>query len=1071
MLERLLGFAIRQRLLMVLIGLAIAGLGIYNYFKLPIDAVPDISNNQVQINTAVPAMTPQEVETQITFPIEAALSGLPDVQQVRSLSRYGLSQVTVVFEDSVDIYRARQLVNERLVEAKGNLPQDVGAPMMGPVATGLGEIYMWAVEATGNKPDGTPYTPTDLRTIQEWVVKPQLRAVPGVTEVNSIGGFEKQYQVTPDPMKMLSFGISFRELLEALEANNANIGGGYIEHSGEQYLIRSTGLIKTMDDIRNIKLGNHAGTPFFVQDVATVQIGGELRTGAATLSGKETVIGTAIMLIGENSRVVSKRVNKKLAEVNKMLPEGVKATTLYDRTYLVDATLRTVSKNLIEGAVLVIVILFLLLGNFRAAFIVALAIPLSMLFAVTGMVQGKISGNLMSLGAIDFGLIVDSSVILIENIMRCLADRQHQLGRLLTKEERIRTVQEASVEVRKPTLFGELIIGIVYLPILTLTGIEGKMFVPMAQVVLLALLGALFLSFTIIPALAALLLRGKLSEKEIFIVRWAKAAYEPVVTWALKLRWVVLPLSLLLLIFCGWLATQLGSEFTPKLREGAFTIEGARIPSIALTTSVAMECKVEELLARKFPDEIAVMFSRTGTAEVATDPMGPNSSDIFMMLKPQSEWKRAATTEQLAELIDSEFRKIPGENGELQQPIEMRMNEMISGIRGDVAIKVYGDDMETMLDYANKIAAIVKKVKGAGNVKVEQVSGLPVVTIDVNRRSIARYGLNVKDVHDVVKTAMGGTSAGQVIEGNRRFELVVRLPENIRQNLNALKDLPIPLPKDEDKSFGGKGEKELALATAGRTSARISVPGYVPLSTVADIQVAEGPNQISRENGKRRIVVQCNVQGTDIGSFVAEAQDRIEKEIGHMPEGYWIGWGGQFENLIAARQRLAIVVPVALILIMLLLFATFNSLKHSLLVFSGVPLALTGGVLALWFRSLPFSISAGVGFIALSGVAVLNGMVMMTFINQLNSEGKSLREAVVQGSLLRLRPVLMTAMVASLGFVPMAIAQGTGSEVQRPLATVVIGGIISATLLTLLVLPLLYFMTHRDDSSVIAKGK
>ncbi len=1064
MLESLLGFAIRQRLLMVLIGVAIAALGILNYFKLPIDAVPDISNNQVQINTSVPGMTPQEVETQITFPIEAALSGLPDVQQTRSISHYGLSQGTVVFEDSVDIYRARQLVSERLVEAKANLPQGVGAPIMGPVATGLGEIYMYAVEATGNKPDGTPYTPTDLRTIQERVIKPQLRTVPGVTEVNSIGGFEKQYHVTPDPMKMLAFGVSFRDLLEALEANNANVGAGYIEHTGEQYLIRTTGLIQTLDDIRNIKVGIHDGVPFFIHDVATVQIGNELRTGAATLGGKETVIGTAIMLIGENSRVVSKRVNKRLAEVNRTLPEGVRATTLYDRTFLVDATLHTVSKNLIEGALLVIVILFLLLGNIRAAFIVALAIPLSMLFAITGMVQGKISGNLMSLGAIDFGLIVDSSVILIENIMRRLAERQHQLGRLLTKDERIESIKDASIEVRKPTLFGELIIAIVYLPILTLTGIEGKMFVPMAQVVLLALLGALFLSFTFIPALAALILRGRFSEKEIFIVRWAKVVYQPVVAWSLKLRWVVLGLAVVLIASCGWLATRLGSEFTPKLREGAFTIEGARIPSIALMTSVAMECKVEELLAQMFPDEIAAIFSRTGTAEVATDPQGPNASDIFIILKPQSEWKKARTTEELADLMEREYRRIPGENGDFLQPIEMRMNEMISGIKSDVAIKVYGDNMETMLGYANKIASIVRKIKGAADIKVEQVTGLPVVTIDIDRKAIARFGLNVKDVQDVVRTAMGGTQAGQVVEGDRRFDLVVRLPENIRQNLAALKNLPIPLPKDNDSGVPIKTERSDALAFAGRASARISVPGYLPLSSVARIEVSEGPKEISRENGKRRIVVKCNVRGTDIGTFVEEAQKQIDKQIGHMPEGYWIGWGGQFESLIAARQRLSIVVPVALGLILMLLFATFNSFKHSLLVFSGVPLALTGGVLALWLRSMPFSISAGVGFIALSGVAVLNGMVMMTFINQLRAEGKALRESIVQGSLLRLRPVLMTALVASLGFVPMAIAQGMGSEVQRPLATVVIGGIISATLLTLIVLPVLYYVTSREGS-------
>ena len=1060
MLERLLGFAINQRMFMVIIGIGVAALGIVNFTKLPIDAVPDITNNQVQINTVVSALSPLEIEKQITFPIESAMGGIADVAQVRSLSRYGLSQVTVIFDDSVDIYRARQLVNERLVEAKESLPAGVGAPMMGPVATGLGEIYMWAVEAIGPKPDGTPYTPADLRTIQEWVVKPQLRIVPGVTEINTIGGFEKQYHVTPDPMKMISYGISFRELLEALENNNSNVGGGYIEHGGEQYLIRSTGLIRSIDDIRNIMLGAHEGTPFFVKDVAGVELGHELRTGAATLNGKETVIGTAIMLIGENSRVVSKRVDQKLEALNKTLPEGVKTTTLYDRTYLVDATLHTVSKNLVEGAVLVIFILFLMLGNFRAAFIVALAIPLSMLFAVTGMVHEKISGNLMSLGAIDFGLVVDSSVILIENIMRRLAERQHELGRTLTKPERIQLVKGASIEVRKPTLFGELIIGIVYLPILTLTGIEGKMFVPMAQVVLLALLGALFLSFTIIPALAALLLSGKITEKEIFVIRWSKALYRPVLEYALKLRWIVVAAAVVLLAGCGFLASRLGSEFAPRLGEGAFAIEGSRLPSISLTTSVAMECKVEAALQKSFPDEIAMIYARTGTAEVATDPMGPNASDIYIMLKPQSEWKKADSIEDLSEAMEAVLHNYPGENGEFSQPIELRMNELISGVKSEIAIKVYGDDMDTMLTYANKIAAIIKNVKGSNNIKVEQVSGLPVVTIDIDRKAIARYGLNVKDVQDVVKTAMAGSSAGQVVEGDRRFDLVVRLPENIRQDLSALKSLLIPIPKDDDSHAGGTGDK---LAMLGAPAGISNMPGYLPLSTLASITVAEGPNQITREDGKRRIVVQCNVRGTDMGTFVNEAQLQIDKQIGRLPEGYWIGWGGQYENLIAARERLSVVVPVALGLIFLLLFVTFNSIKHSILVFSGVPLALTGGVLALWLRDLNFSISAGIGFIALSGVAVLNGMVMMTFINQLFSEGRPLREAVVQGSLLRLRPVLMTALVASLGFVPMAVAHGTGAEVQRPLATVVIGGLISATLLTLVVLPVLYFLTHRDE--------
>lgn len=1059
MIERILQFAIKQRLLMVFLGIVIASMGIYYFTRLPIDAVPDITNNQVQINTAVTALSPVEIERQITFPIETSMGGIPGVQQVRSLSRYGLSQVTVVFEDGVDIYRARQLVNERLVEAKENLPAGVGAPMMGPISTGLGEIYMWAVEATGPKPDGTQYTLTDLRTIQEWVIKPQLRTVPGVTEVNSIGGFEKQYHVTPDPMHLMSYGLGFRDVLEALAANNSNTGGGYIEHNGEQYTIRATGQIRSMEDIRNIKLGTHDGTPFYVGDVAEVGLGKELRTGAATLSGEETVIGTAIMLIGENSRVVSQRVGKKLEDMNKAMPEGVKVTTLYDRTYLVDATLKTVSKNLFEGAILVIVILFLLLGNIRAAFIVALAIPLSMLFAITGMTYYKVSGNLMSLGAIDFGIIVDGAVVMVENIMRRLAERQHKLGRVLDKAERGMLVQEAAVEVARPTVFGVGIIMIVYLPILSLTGIEGKMFVPMAMVVLLALTGALILTFTLVPALVALLLSGKIAEKENIVLRWAKAAYERALKGALRQKWAVLGVALFFLAATGLLGTRLGSEFVPKLGEGAFAIEGSRIPSISLTGSLEMQGRLERTLMKDFSDEVAMVFSRVGTAEVATDPMGVNSADTYIMLKPRDQWKKAKTQEELAQRIDEVFEKLPGDGGEIQQPIELRFNELIAGVRGDIAVKVYGDDMEIMLAYANKIASILKEVRGGEDIKVEQVTGLPVLEIEIDRAAIARYGLNVKDVQEVISIAMGGEEAGQVLEGDRRFPLVARLPEKLRGNIQAIGNLPIPLPTGEkgDSAKGSGSQSSVQDASFGS-----SIPAYLPLSDLAKITVGEGPNQVSHENGKRRVVVQCNVRGRDLGGFVSEAQRKIEESIGRLPEGYWLGWGGQFENLLAAKERLTIVVPLALGMIFILLFATFGSLKHALLVFTGVPMALTGGVLFLWLRDIPFSISAGVGFIALSGVAVLNGLVMLTFINQLRQEGKNLKDAVIEGCLARLRPVLMTALVASLGFVPMALATGTGAEVQRPLATVVIGGILSATALTLIVLPILYFVSHKD---------
>ncbi|MFH0939492.1 MAG: CusA/CzcA family heavy metal efflux RND transporter [Planctomycetota bacterium] len=1054
MLERILGFAVRQCLLMVLLAMTIAGLGAINLSRVNIDAVPDITNKQIQINTAVTALSPVEIEKRITFPIEWAMQGIPGVEQIRSVSFYGVSQVTVIFHDDVDIYRARQLVAERLAEAKESLPNGVGTPFMGPIWTGLGEIYFWSVEATGPKADGTQYTSTDLRTIQEWIVKPQLRTVAGLTEVNTIGGYEKQYHVTPDPMKLMSYGISFRDLMETLAANNANVGGGYIEHSGEQYIIRSIGQISNEDDIANIKLGTHDGVPFFIKDVAGVGLGKELRTGAGTVNGKEAVVGTAILLYGENSRTVSQRVDRKIAEVNKCLPENVKIHTLYNRTYLVDATLETVKKNLFEGAILVIAVLFFLFGNIRAALIVALAIPLSMLFAVTGMVQNKISGNLMSLGAIDFGIIVDGAVVMVENFMRRLAERQRELGRPLKKIERFKLIHDAASEVARPTVFGVAIIMIVYLPIMTLTGVEGKMFTPMASVVLLALGGALLLTFTVVPALAALVLGGRISEKELFLVRWAKAIYRLVLDWALRRRLVVIAGALAVLAGTFLLTMTMGSEFIPKLTEGALALQPTRMPSIALSASVAMQEKVEAELLKKFPDEIAVLFARTGTSEVVTDVCGPEVSDTYIMLKPREQWKKARTQGELAEAMEEVVKNLPGQNYEFSQPIELRMNELISGVRSDLAIKIYGDEMDVMTKYANRVAKVLREIPAVQDIKVEQTTGLPILTIEINRAIIARYGLNIKDVQEVIEVAMGGAEAGQVIQGDRRFDIIVRLPEKLRGNIQTIGLLAIPLPKNEN-----------LISTKSITADGGSLPGYVQLADVAKISVEEGARVIKREDGKRRIVVQCNVRGRDIGSFVAEAQQRIEKEIGHLPEGYWMGWGGQFENMIAAQERLTLVVPLTLALIFILLFATFSSIKHALLVFTGVPLALTGGVMALWLRGSPFSISAGVGFIALSGVAVLNGLMMVSFINQLRIEGKGLRDAILEGSLTRLRPVLMTALVASLGFVPMAIATGTGAEVQRPLATVVIGGVISAALLTLVVLPVLYSIFHREHEN------
>ncbi|WP_437783884.1 efflux RND transporter permease subunit [Sorangium sp. So ce1097] len=1055
LLSRLLAFSVRHRFLVVALTLAAGALGAYNFTRLPIDAVPDITNVQVQINTQVQALSPVEVERQVTFPVEHAMGGLPRVEEVRSLSRYGLSQVTVVFEDGTDIYWARQLVAERLAAARESLPEGLGAPQLGPIATGLGEIYMWTVEAApdARRPDGAPYDLTDLRTLQDWVVRPQLRTVQGVTEVNSIGGHERLYQIAPDPAKLVGYGLSFRDVLDAVAANNANAGGGYIEHRGEQYLIRTTGLVRGEDDLRGIVVGHHGGAPIRVEDVAEVGVGRELRTGAATEDGEEAVIGTAIMLLGENSRAVSRRVDEQMAAINRSLPPGVSVKTIYDRTYLVEATLSTVRSSLLEGAALVVAVLFVLLGNFRAALIAALAIPFSMLIAVTGMVEGQISGNLMSLGAIDFGLIVDGSVIIVENCVRRFAEEQRRLGRTLTRDERVALAYEASQEVRKATIFGEIIIAIVYLPILTLTGIEGKMFRPMAQTVVLALAGATILSMTFIPALVALLLTGKVSERESAVFGRAKRGYERALRWALANRPAVLGVAGLALAASGIVAARLGSEFAPKLSEGALAIQPARIPSIGLTTSVAMQAQLERVLKARFPDEIEHVFARTGTAEVATDPMGPNVSDTYLMLRPRSGWTKASTQEELAEAIEEVLREVPGQSYEFSQPIELRFNELISGVRSDVAVKIFGDDLDVMLREARRVGAILAATPGAADVRVEQVTGLPVLTIDVDRAAVARYGLNVADVQAVVETAIGGVSAGEVVEGDRRFDIVVRLPDAVRRDVDALAKLPIPLRAGRERPEGPTSPA--AAAAAGHRAA------FVPLDAVANISLEEGPNQVSREDGKRRVVVQCNVRGRDLGGFVADAQARIDAEV-RLPSGYWLSWGGQFENLLAARERLALVVPAALGLIFALLFLSFGTVKNAALIFTGVPLALTGGIAALWARGLPISISAAIGFIALSGVAVLNGLVMVTFIENLRHGGASLDDAVLDGSVSRLRPVLMTALVAALGFVPMAFATGTGSEVQRPLATVVIGGVLSSTVLTLLVLPVLYRLFHRQ---------
>jgi len=1045
MFERIIRLAIDQRWIVMLAVLGMAGLGIYNYQRLPIDAVPDITNVQVQINTQVGGYSPLEVEQRVTYPIETVMAGLPNLDQTRSISRYGLSQVTVIFKDGTDIYFARQLVNERIQEAKEKLPSGI-VPAMGPISTGLGEIYLWTVEAKdgAKKPDGNAYTPTDLREIQDWIIKPQLRNVAGVTEINSIGGYAKEYQVAPSPEKLSAYGLTLADLVTAIDRNNNNVGAGYIEKHGEQYLIRAPGQVRSMDDIRNIILNNVKGVPVRVRDVADVGLGRELRTGAATDNGREVVLGTVFMLIGQNSRIVSTAVDKKMADINRTLPEGVHAITVYDRTVLVDKAISTVKKNLLEGAVLVIAILFLFLGNIRAALITAMVIPLSMLFTFTGMVSYKVSANLMSLGALDFGIIIDGAVVIVENCVRRLAHAQAGHGRPLSLNERFHEVFAAAKEARRPLLFGQLIIMIVYLPIFSLTGVEGKMFHPMAFTVVTALLGAMILSITFIPAAVALFIGEKVDEKENRLMVRAKQAYEPLLARTMANKPVVLTFVGVLVVLTGLLATRMGSEFVPNLSEGDYAIQALRIPGTSLSQSVAMQQQLERTLKAAHP-EIERAFARTGTAEIASDPMPPNISDGYIMLKPESEWPRPRKSrEELLAAIQETVETLPGNNYEFSQPIQMRFNELISGVRSDVAVKVFGDDMTVMNETAERIAAVLQKIPGASEVKVEQTVGLPMLTVNIDRDKTARYGLNIGDVQDTIATAIGGREAGTLFEGDRRFDIVVRLPENLRTDLEALKRLPISLPADRDRT------------------AKEAKTNYIPLGEVATLELAPGPNQVSRENGKRRVVVSANVRGRDIGSFVREAESQLQQV--KIPTGYWTAWGGTFEQLQSAVQRLQIVVPVALLLVFTLLFVMFGNLKDGLLVFTGIPFALTGGVIALWLRGIPLSISAAVGFIALSGVAVLNGLVMISFIRSLREEGKSVDDAIHEGALTRLRPVLMTALVASLGFIPMAIATGTGAEVQRPLATVVIGGILSSTALALLVLPLLYRLMHRRET-------
>ena len=988
--DRIIHTAIQLRGWVMLLVLGLVIIGVMSYQKLPIDAVPDITNVQVQINSAAPGFTALEAEQRITYPIERVMAGIPKLELTRSISRYGLSQVTIIFEDGTDIYWARQMISQRLQEAKSQMPEGI-EPSMSPISTGLGEIYLWTLSAApdAKKADGTAYTPADLRELQDWVVRPQLQRVPGVAEVNSIGGFAKQYLVQPDMNALQGYDLSIEDIRIALSLNNENRGAGFIDLNGQQLTVRVPGQLGSLLDIGAVVVSQKNGIPIKVSDVATVSIGHDLRTGAATMNGQETVLGTAMMMMGANSRVVSQAVDEKIQEVKRSLPKGVVLDTVYNRTTLVDKAIATVQKNLIEGAILVIAVLFLFLGNIRAAIITACVIPLSMLFTLTGMVQQQISANLMSLGALDFGIIIDGAVVIVENCIRRLAEEQHRQGRLLTRQERFTQVFLAAKQARRPLIFGQLIILVVYLPIFALTGVEAKLFHPMAMTVVIALIGAMILSVTFVPAAVALFITGKVEEKENRIMLTLKRWYLSALNSAYAFKQVMVVAALAILLLTGLMATKLGSEFAPTLSEGDFALQSMRSPSTSLEESLRMQERMEAALLKQFP-EIERIFARTGTAEVATDVMPPNISDGYIMLKPKSEWPdQKETLPELRERLQEVVEHQVGAVSEFSQPIQLRFNELISGIRSDVGVKIFGDDMQVLNQQAEIIAAKLRQINGAADVKVEQTSGLPLLTVEIKRDAAALYGLSSQQIQDTVAAAIGGTVAGQILQGDRRFDLVIRQSDQMR-NPEQLAQLPI----------------------------RLNTGGVVALSQVADVRMVLGINQMSRENGKRRVVVTTNVNGRDLGSFVSDLQATVSEV--QLPAGYWVDYGGQFENLQSATKRMQIVVPVALLLVFALLIAVFNNLRDSVLVFSGVPFALTGGVVALWLRDIPFSMSAGVGFIALSGVAVLNGLVMLSFIRELRDTGLSVYQATWQGAILRLRPVLMTAFVASLGFVPMA---------------------------------------------------
>ncbi|MEN8548199.1 CusA/CzcA family heavy metal efflux RND transporter [Acinetobacter soli] len=1031
--DRLIQFAIQNAIWVLLFMVAWIGIGIYSYKNLAIDAVPDITNVQVQINSQANGFTATEVEQRITYPIENAMAGLPSMEQTRSISRYGLSQVTIIFKDGTDIYWARQLINQRLQEAKSALPASVD-PQMSPISTGLGEIYQWVIKAEpqAKKPDGSSYTAMDLREIQDWIVRPQLQRVPGVAEINSIGGYNKTYIVSPDLNRLQQLNLSLTTLQQALTDNNENRGAGFIEDNGQQLTVRVPGMLSSIQDIENVTIETKSGLPIRVSDVAKVSIGHDLRTGGATYNGEETVLGIAMMMMGENSKTVAQALDAKVAQIQTSLPAGVILETVYNRSTLVDRAIQTVAKNLIEGAILVIVVLFIFLGNFRAALITACVIPLSMLFTLAGMAQQHISANLMSLGALDFGIIVDGAVVIVENCIRRLAEAQQLQGRLLTRQERFKEVFLAAKQARRPLLFGQFIIMVVYLPIFALSGVEAKMFHPMAIAVVLALLGAMILSITFVPAAVALWVTGEVKETESRWMLALKRAYAALLDWAYAWRRVVLTGVVGILLITAAISTRVGSEFAPQLSEGDFALQLMRAPSTGIEESLKIQAQVEQQLLKQFP-EIKAIFARTGTAEVATDVMPPNISDAVILLKPRKEWPDSAETidELRARMLDA-VAQLPGNNSEFSQPIELRFNELISGVRSDIGVKVFGDDLQVLNREAEKIAQQLKTISGASEVKVEQTDGLPLLNVKIDHALAAQYGLSIKAIQDLVATSIGGASVGQILQGDRRFDFVIRLDDQLRTP-QQLAMLPLQLPNG----------------------------GLIQLQDVAIVETILGFSQVSRENGKRRVIVTANVRDRDLGSFVAEMQQSLAQQ--KLPSGYWLGYGGQFENLASAAARMQIVIPLALLMIFILLMAVFHDLRESVLVFSGVPFALSGGILALWLRDIPLSMSAGVGFIALSGVAVLNGLVMLTFIKELRST-LDVHSATWRGAILRLRPVLMTACVASFGFIPMALATGTGAEVQRPLATVVIGGILSSTLLTLLILPVVYrWMNERRE--------